>query len=308
MGMNHAGELRALTAIAQPNVALINIIAPAHIEHFGSLEGIARAKLEIAEGLRPGGALVLNGDDEVLLPVAGELGRRGGSTYYFGSKGSPDMLVSGVTSKGLEGLLFSLTGSERVGGGATEASMSILGRHNALNGAAAALGVKLLFPELTLRDIAKGLAQFQVPLMRLSIKLLTHERKVIDDSYNANPQSMRAALDIGRDLVDSGLRVGLVLGDMLELGERSSEYHAEIGVYAARINPVFCVTVGPLSRGLFEAVHAAGVPAFQAESPEAAAHIARKFAFDILIVKASRGTGLDRTVKTLVERDGVLGE
>ncbi|MFM1846953.1 MAG: UDP-N-acetylmuramoyl-tripeptide--D-alanyl-D-alanine ligase MurF [Pseudomonadota bacterium] len=308
MGMNHAGELRALTAIAQPNVAIITCIGPAHIENFGTLEGIARAKLEIAEGVRPGGKLVLNGDDPVLLKVAQELGRRGSSTHYFGGSGAPDMLVSGVTPKGLEGLGFTLTAGEGLGGGAVGATMSILGRHNAQNGAAAALGVKLLFPEFTLEAIAQGLAAFQAPLMRLSIKILANERRVIDDSYNANPQSMRAALDIGRDLVESGLRVGLVLGDMLELGERSGEYHAEIGRYAAGINPEFCVAVGPLSAAIFSAVQGAGIPAFQADSPEAAAHIARKFPFDILIVKASRGTGLDRTVKTLVEREGGLGE
>lgn len=308
MGMNHAGELSALTAIAQPNVAIINIIAPAHIEHFGSLEGIARAKLEIAEGLKPGGTLILNGDDEVLLKTATELGRRGGNTRYFGSTGTPDMLVSEVAPKGLEGLSFKLTAGEALGGGSVAASMSILGRHNAQNGAAAALGVKTLFPELTLADIATGLAAFQAPLMRLSIKPLVNERRIIDDSYNANPESMRAALDIGRDLVESGLRVGLVLGDMLELGADAPRYHAEIGAYAAQIKPVFCITVGPLSAGIFAAVQGAGIPAFQGESPEAAAHIARKLPFDILLVKASRGTGLDRTVKTIVERDGVLGE
>jgi len=308
MGMNHAGELRALTAIARPDVAVITCIGPAHIENLGSLEAIAQAKLEIVAGLRPGGTLVINGDDRVLaegLAVCGEIGH---PVVRFGAGPCNDLTVSDVVARGLEGLTFRLSASGAIGGGQTTATMGILGRHNALNGAAAALAIKRLFPSLGLDDIARGLADFRAPLMRLSIKPLTHDRRIIDDSYNANPQSMRAALDIAADLVASGLRVGLVLGDMLELGERSPSYHADIGGVVAALKPVFCVTVGPLSEAIHTAAQSVGIPAFRAETPEAAAHIARKFGFDILLVKASRGTGLDRTVQTLVDRDGVIGE
>jgi UDP-N-acetylmuramoyl-tripeptide--D-alanyl-D-alanine ligase len=308
MGMNHAGELRALTAIARPDVAVITCIGPAHIENLGSLEAIAQAKLEIVAGLRPGGTLVINGDDQVLAAGLAGCGDIGHPVVRFGTGPGNDLTVSDVVSRGLEGLTFRLAAGEVIGGGENTATMGILGRHNALNGAAAALAIKRLFPDLGLSEILRGLADFRAPLMRLSIKPLTHERRVIDDSYNANPQSMRAALDIAADLVGSGLRVGLVLGDMLELGEHAPSYHAEIGRVAAAVKPVFCITVGPISEAIHTVVQGAGIPAFRAESPEAAAHIARKFGFDILLVKASRGTGLDRTVQTLVDRDGANGE
>lgn len=308
MGMNHAGELRALTGIARPDVAIITCIGPAHIENLGSLEAIAQAKLEIVAGLRPGGTLVINGDDGVLAAGLAGLGDIGRPVVRFGAGPGNDLTVADITAQGLDGLAFRLIAGAAMGGGAATATMGILGRHNALNGAAAVLGVQRLFPNLGLEAIAQGLSDFRAPLMRLAIKPLSHDRRIIDDSYNANPQSMRAALDIAADLARTGLRVGLVLGDMLELGERAPAYHAEIGTLAAALKPVFVVTVGPLSEAIHTAVTGAGIPALRAETPEAAAHIARKFGFDILLVKASRGTGLDRTVKTLIERDGEMGE
>jgi len=299
MGMNHAGELTRLSGIAVPDVAVITCIAPAHIEFFGTLDRIADAKLEISAGLRPGGTLVLNGDDEVLMRAVERLTQRP-TIRLFGTGARCDLRLGEVTAHGLEGISFPLT----FGGVTEEVRMNVLGRHNAMNAAAAALGMLSLLPGLTLTEVSAGLREFQAPLMRLNVKPLRGERKVIDDSYNANPESMKAALAIARDLAASGLKVGLILGDMLELGEHSESFHREVGTAAVAAAPVFLVGVGEWSRAYVEAARAAGIPAFAAATAEESAHIARKHSFDIVLIKASRGIGLDRAVSTLIACEG----
>jgi UDP-N-acetylmuramoyl-tripeptide--D-alanyl-D-alanine ligase len=179
------------------------------------------------------------------------------------------------------------------------AKLDLIGRHNAANVAAAVLGVRSLFPDISAELIQRGLTSFRAPLMRLNLKTLPDGRLVIDDSYNAGPDSMRALLEFGKDLKKEGKVIGCVLGDMRELGDFAEKYHREVGECIAKLRPAFVVTVGEWSRLYLEAAKAAGIPATQAENPEVAAHLAQKRQFDILMVKASRGVGLDRTVKTL---------
>jgi len=296
IGMNHAGEVRALAQIAEPDVAVITAVEPAHIEALGSLEAIARAKLEIVEGLPQGRPLIVGGEYRILLEALDSLAGRY-AVKRFGTKPGFEACVADVVVLGLTGISFKL-GLE---GETMTIEMSVLGRQNALNAACAALAAKTLKPALTARQIKVGLESFKAPLMRVNWKERSSGQKIVDDSYNANPASMRALLELARALKWQGNKIGLVLGDMLELGSFAEMYHREIGRQAADLEPHFLISVGQHSAFLLAEAERRGIKTFQAGSPEEAASIASGQDFDILLVKASRLVGLDRTVKALLE-------
>lgn len=296
IGMNHAGEIRELTQITRPDAAAITGVEAAHLESLGSLEAIAGAKLEIINGLKNNGPLIINGDNQVLCRALAELKLEGRYPIkYFGSNPGFAACVRGVEMHGLDGISFELL----LEGQSLPVRMPLLGRQNALNAACAALVARTLRPALTAREIKAGLEGFTAPLMRLALKQLRSGKKIIDDSYNANPASMRAMLDVASSLKKDYPRLGLILGDMLELGRFAGEYHRQLGAQAALLKPAFVVAVGEFAGLILDAVGRSGIKAFQAESPEDAAKIARAEDFDILLIKASRLVGLDRTVKVL---------
>ena len=193
--------------------------------------------------------------------------------------------------------------------------MAFLGEHNAMNAACAALAAKTLVPSLTFAQITKGLESFRAPQQRLNVKELVGGRKIIDDAYNANPESMKVLLTLAHSLKSETVegevvhkRIGLVLGDMLELGTHSEKFHREVGTLVGKLNPAFLITVGPASVWYREEAVKAGINAIDAESPELAAQVALKLGFDILLVKASRGMKLEKTVATILAREGKLLE
>ena len=298
LGMNHAGELRTLTHIAKPDVAALTIVAPAHLQYFESIDAIADAKFEIFEGLAEGGQVILNGE---CAEISKALTRHNltAKTLRFGNKHGFDGQLVSVKSLGFEGLEieFQLKG-ERI-----KASSTLIGTHNALNIVAAALIAKTLVPEIDAAQIVHGISNFRAPLMRLNLKELKDGRTIIDDCYNANPTSMRSSIEFLGELRAAGKRVGMILGDMLELGQSSARYHTEIGKTAAQVRPEYVIAVGPAAVDIYKQAKALGVKAFHAESAEAAAETARKMPVDVLLVKASRGIGLDRAVRKFLERE-----
>jgi UDP-N-acetylmuramoyl-tripeptide--D-alanyl-D-alanine ligase len=301
VGMNHAGEIRRLSELASPDVAMITKIAPAHIEHFAGIEGIVDAKCEILSGLVPGGTVVLNGDDQLLREgiTRNDPSRRHPQTF-FGTAADSTVRIVSVVSKGLGGLEVKL----RLPDGEISTVVGILGSHNVTNIAAAVAGVRTLVPTISLKAIEEGLRSFRAPLMRLNLKRLTDGRTLVDDSYNANPTSMAGILSVAKDLASGGEKIGLVLGDMLELGERSEEFHRELGRAVGALKPTFLITVGDRARWIGEEAKALGVRSTHAENPEVAAHLVAKCDFQIVIVKGSRGVNLDRTAEILFERCG----
>ncbi len=298
MGMNHAGEIEALSKMAAPDIALITRIAAAHIEAFGSIDKIADAKFEIIAGLKSDGALVLNADDDVLLNALKRHARPGQEVIYFGTEksGKNGVLVTLIENLGLAG--FRITFSDR--GEKLSVSLPILGEHNAINAAAAIAAARRLKPEITEAQIVSAFLNFRPPEMRLNIKETLDGRKVLDDSYNANPVSMQAFLEVVRSLKNSGLRVGLVLGGMLELGSSSAQYHLETGQFAASVVPQFLVAVGEQGQAYLDPVRAAGIDTVAAHDVKEALIAVNSRSWDVLCVKASRGIGLDRLVGKLV--------
>ena len=296
MGMNHAGELSLLTHIGQPDVAMITCIAPVHIEFFDGIEGIAQAKLEILEGIVPGGKLILNGDDPVLMSEYIKWCERNESSHFqtltYSEKEKAELAVSDISSKGFEGYVFTATtGSESI-----SIELPLLGRHNVFNTSAAVLACKTLLPDLPAETIQKTLLGFSPEKHRLNVSELPEGRTLIDDSYNSNPTALKAALQLLHELAGGDKKTGVIIGDMTETGDLSPSLHKEVGEYLLTVPPGFVLTVGEASKSITEIASNAGIEALHCDTPEEAGEVASKKEFELLLVKASRSVGLDRSV------------
>jgi UDP-N-acetylmuramoyl-tripeptide--D-alanyl-D-alanine ligase len=295
MGMNHPGEIARLTAIAMPQVGIVTLVAPAHLEGLGTLDAIADAKAELYAGLPEGGIAIANADDARVLKRAQASGRR--MLTFSAAKGRRgDVVVLEVVSQGEDGLRFVL------GVGNREVPVHIpglVGAHNATNAAAAAAAAIAL--GCTDREIARGLAAVRPVGRRLRVEVLSSGLRLLDDCYNANPTSMSAALRTVTALAAPGGRAVAVLGDMLELGPLEAEAHRALGEEAARAGLAALAAFGPRSRGTAEAARGAGLAAFHTEEldPLVAWTRATVRPGDVLLVKGSRGMKLERLVEAL---------
>jgi UDP-N-acetylmuramoyl-tripeptide--D-alanyl-D-alanine ligase len=232
MGMNHFNELSLLTRIAKPDVAVITNAGPAHLEGVGSLSGVAQAKGEIFESLSNSGVAVLNRDDAFC--AYWQVVARGARQVTFGF--SKDAAVNGSFSPPSKLALNISAGEDRT----ADLELPFMGEHNARNAlAAAAVGFALDIP---LATIKRGLTAARNIAGRLTQKQLANGAQVIDDSYNANPASMRAAIDVLR--LAKGKRY-LVVGDMAEMGEQWPAMHRDVAEYAASAGLDAIYTLGP---------------------------------------------------------------
>ena len=234
MGMNHFGELCYLTNIVHPTVAVINNAGPGHLAGVGSLEGVAKAKGEILEGLGFDGIAVLNRDDTFFTYWKEQA--RPHHLMTFGIEHEADVMAVNIHMK-LDGSEFELkTEKESI-----VINLPLLGRHNVMNAlcaATAALAVKV-----DLDTIKKGLETAQPEAHRLHFKRARHGVGLLDDCYNANPNSVKKAIDVLKYY--PGKRI-LVLGDMRELGEEERAFHEEVGHYAKVAGIDYLFAVGDL--------------------------------------------------------------
>jgi UDP-N-acetylmuramoyl-tripeptide--D-alanyl-D-alanine ligase len=234
MGMNHPGEIDYLTRIAEPDVALINNASDAHLAGLGSVEAVARAKGEIFAGLRHHGTAVINSDD----PYARLWRTLAGAhpLLEFGLNVEAD--VSGTWHPQGYGLRLDVTSPQ----GMFAADLQVPGVHNARNALAATASATVL--NISLETIAAGLEKFHGVAGRLQRKVALQNAVLIDDTYNANPSSMRAAISV---LAQAGGKRILVLGDMGELGGNAADFHAELGAEARRAGIEKLFALGTLS-------------------------------------------------------------
>lgn len=288
VGMNAPGEIEPLSAIIQPDVAVITSIGRAHIESFGSVEAITAEKVTVASHLAPGGVVVLNADAPSLRPWRERLER----VIMFGRADDADFRVGSIQAHA-EGISFTV--NER-----TVFRVPVLGVHNALNAAAAvAVARRLGVEDEAIRD---ALASFEAAEMRLS-RLRVGEIEVINDAYNANPDSMLAALRTLAGVSSEGSRRVAVIGDMLELGSDGPAAHREIGhAIAGERLADLAVLVGPLAALAGDVLLDAGIEVVAVGdlggggAGRAAALLRRG---DTVLLKGSRGMRLERVLEAL---------
>lgn len=291
-GTNHPGELAPLIEMIQPRHGVLTSIGREHLEFFGDLEGVAREEGCLAELLPDSGTLFLNGDSEWTPTLERRTKAR---VVRIGFGAGNDWRAENVRVD-LTGVTFRVVGP--CPGFDADFRVKLLGRHQALNALfAIAAGVEL---GLSAGEIRRGLASCEPPKMRMQLHEVNGVR-VLDDTYNANVDSMLAALQTLRDLPCAGRRLA-VLGDMAELGESTEAAHAEVGRLSADYGINCLVAIGRWARQTADAARAAGlreVTEFsdvQAAAPEVKKMVREG---DIVLLKASRASGLERISEAL---------
>ena len=244
-GMNHFGEIRYLGEMVRPDIAVISNIGDAHIEFLGSREGILKAKAEILENLRPGGTVILNGDDALLNTLTPPF-----ETLRCGQGENCAYRVTEIADHGVDGITCCLTTPR----GEYHLTIPAPGEHMVYSASmAAAIGEKL---GLTAAEIARGVACYAPTGSRMRVLRLAEERTVLDDCYNANPQSVTAALEILAK-TDCAQRVA-VLGDMGELGELTAQAHYNMGALAVMLGIDLVIAIGTHAARIAEGVECSG--------------------------------------------------
>jgi len=299
IGMNHAGEITPLTQMVRPHVAIVTTIEPVHLEYFGSLEAIADAKAEIFTGLEPGGAAVLNRDNAQFERLAAAAVAAGvGRIVSFGEHPSADVHARRIHLHPDGSVVDAVILGEEI-----TYKLGAPGRHQATNSLAVLAAVVLSGADLALAALA--LAQLQPPVgrgARLSLEMPGGgSALLIDESYNANPASMRAAIALlaQASVGLRGRRIA-VLGDMLELGPQSPALHAGLAaaLVEANIDLVFCA--GPLMRALFETLPSIRQGGYAETSAGLESVLVSTLrAGDVVMIKGSLGSKMGPVVKAL---------
>jgi len=296
LGTNRPGEIAALAAIARPTAAAVTTVSSAHTEFLGSLDGIQEEKCALVRAIAHDGAVVLNADDPRVLAMATASRAR---VWTFSARGAADIRAVGSIDEGSAGVGFTLETPD----GRRPVRLRFVGRHNVTNAlAAAAIGAAL---GLDVEQIARGLEAAR-PAKGRCVWRRTGTFWILDDTYNANPVSVHAALETLAATAGERRRV-VVLGDMLELGPITDDAHREMGVAVAASGAAEFVGLGRACRVAVEAAREAGL----AESHHAAsfedsvAHLLKRLVpGDAVLVKGSRGMRMERVVDALLARFG----
>ena len=295
MGMNSFGEIRTLADVASPDVGTITTVGKAHLEGMGDLEGVARAKGELVENFTEENTFCVNIDDPRVVKIADGVRCRK-ITYAIAS---PEAFIRAddISHDGMESVGFTIHIGER----SARTKIRGIGAHNVSNALSASAVAYSLGCEMN--EILAGLEGYVPSAMRLEVMRSPSGFRIINDSYNANPDSMRAALDELAGHRRGGAKAVAVLGDMLELGESSEREHRLIGEHISRLGLDMVVAMGEFSRHL-----AAGVEGKTAShvagSPQEAADLLLDTCAeqDIVLVKGSRGMRMETVIEILYKK------
>ena len=294
LGMSHAGEIRALAKIAQPEIGVITNVAPVHLEFFDSLAGIARAKYELVESLPSGGTAVLNADDEYVSQFGRDFK---GKVILYGMKSTADVRAENVQSLGAEGSTLAVVtaaGSERV-------RLPLVGEHNVLNAlAAVAVG---LTRGVSLAEAAAALGTLKPADKRGQVVQLGNIT-VVNDCYNSNPKALQAMID-ALAAMPAKRRI-VVAGEMLELGPQGEAMHRSAGLHVAEKKIDVLIGVRGLAQAMVDVARQCGASAeFVATPEEAGEWLAREARDgDAVLLKASRGVKLEKALEVFKARRG----
>jgi len=296
LGANQPGEIAALARICQPTVGIVTVVASAHTEFFGSLDGVQAEKSALVRAIPPEGAVVLNADDARVLAMREQAAAR---VLTYGTSAAADVRAVGSAVETAEGVRFMLA----MGGQERSVRLAFAGRHNVINALAAAGAGRAL--GLGLDQIAAGLEAAR-PAKGRCVWRRSGGITILDDTYNANPSSLIAALDTLAAGAGAARRV-VVLGDMLELGAGAEAAHREAGRAIAAAGVAELIGVGRHARTAVEAARASGL----AESHHTATFedtvvllLKRLVPGDALLVKGSRGMRMEQVVDALMGRFG----
>ncbi len=288
MGMSHAGEIRALAKIAQPEIGVVTNVAPVHLEFFDSIAGIARAKYELIESLPSNGIAVLNADDEYVSQFGRDFK---GRVIKYGIQSLADVRAENVRSRGVEGSEFDVIAA----GSREHALLQLVGEHNILNALAAvsvglACGMKLPESVAALASLAPADKRGQV----LQLGNIT----VVNDCYNSNPKALNAMVD-ALAAMKAARRI-VVAGEMLELGAAGEEMHRDAGRYISERKMDMLLGVRGLAQSMVDGARQTGTRAeFVATPEEAGEWLARETRDgDVVLLKASRGVKLEKALET----------
>lgn len=294
MGMSALKEIELLAKIAEPEVGVVTNVGSSHLEFLQTLDNVARGKQELVENLVGRRIAVLNADDERVKGMAGLASQ----AIFYGLRAEADYRAVEVANDGLEGVKFILKAENEE----MPVYLPLPGEHNALN-ALAAIGVGRVFG-MSFQEIQAGLDRFKPSKMRMDIREMGPGITLLNDAYNANPESMKAGLKV---LASRPGRKIAVMGDMLELGEHSENAHREVGKFAADqgIDLIFIKGnfAGWVAEGAFLGGMKIGEVFTFASNAELAAELLPLLkAGDTVLVKGSRGMKMEEVVKQMEEK------
>ncbi|MEM1287793.1 MAG: UDP-N-acetylmuramoylalanyl-D-glutamyl-2,6-diaminopimelate--D-alanyl-D-alanine ligase [Pseudomonadota bacterium] len=305
IGMNHANEISPLSNLVQPHVAMITTVAPVHLENLGTIEAIAAAKAEIFDGLMPGGAAVVHADiPQTPFLVERATAAGAGKTLTFGHTGGSNAELLQVALRS-----DCSTVNAAINGRPIMFKVGAPGEHLVVN----SIGILAVCEALGL-DLAKAglaLAQLQQPAgrgRRHTIETAGDPITVLDESYNANPTSMQAAIQVlSRLSLGPGGKRMAVLGDMLELGEEAETMHRELGQHIARQNVDLVYACGPLMKELWHALPEAKRGAYESRSLDLIEQVVKALrSGDAVMVKGSLGSNMAPVVDALTAKQRAL--
>lgn len=294
MGASGLGEIDYLTRIAKPHVAVVNNVMPAHVEGFGSIDNIATAKGEIYEGLMHTGIAVVNVDDHYSGQWLAQNKQREIISYSANSTRHPQANIQVVNIQQQSNGCFSFSLQLREIQAAL--TLQVLGLHNVNNAVAAAACANAL--DVSVAAIVKGLEAFSGVAGRLQCLKGVDGSTVIDDSYNANPSSVCAAIDV---LANVPAKKILILGDMAELGDSAISAHQEVGLYGRDKNIDYLLTIGTYTKAASDRF---SVNNFHFDDIDQLIGSAKTMADSntVFLIKGSRSSRMDRVVQALVQR------
>jgi UDP-N-acetylmuramoyl-tripeptide--D-alanyl-D-alanine ligase len=298
MGMNRPGEIGRLTEIADPDIGLITNVGRAHLEGVGSIEGVARAKVELLDKLAPRALAVLNGDDRILMQAAAAFRKK---PVTFGQGLQNTVRVEKIRNRGREGFSFDIHWR----GKSFPVKLRVPGYHNVYNAlAAAAMALSLDVPKDLIRE---GLSRFEGVKGRFKVIPLADGSLLIDDTYNSNPSSLQLSLKSLKALAPKERKVIVGLGEMLELGEETETCHVEAGEMVAEAGADWLVALGDHAPEMIQGALDKGFSRRRAIQVKNHKEMGAKIleimkAGDLVFLKASRRIGLERVAERLKKK------
>lgn len=294
LGISCDGQMQVLSNIVKPDICVVTVIGVAHIEYLKTRENIRKEKLDITSHMNRDGLLLLNGDDELLAQMKG---RTGVKTMFYGTSQWCDFRAENIRYEDNMLVYDYVHDDKRI-----RVPLNVLGKHNAVNSLA---GMAISdYMGLDLEKAAAGFAEFNG--LRQKIININDKYTIIDDTYNASPDSMKASIDVLDEIDTTGKKIA-ILGDMFELGENSERYHYEIGTYLTKKNIDELVVVGELSQQIVKAVKDANSDIkcnILKDNGEVTLFLMSVMSQgDIVLIKGSNGMNMSEIVSNIVGKN-----